>query len=183
MDLFEIKEGQVTFSPQALTLTPFAKLWKRDKKKGKPLANAELAAIYFYADYKSDFSEIYDPEEKLNVIKPVIMGMDPEWEPDDIFQEAVDFYKSRQETVSTILLGDARNAVDKISRFLRGINLNEEVNGRPKHDIKKIADTLGNLSKITESLQKLEEQVKKELQEKESMRGGHAKAIFEDGIV
>jgi len=183
MELFEIKEGQVTFSPQALTLTPFIKLWKRDKKKGKPVANAELAAIYFYADYKSDFSEIYDPEEKLNVIKSVIVGMDSEWEPDEIFEEAVEFYKSRQETVSTILLGDARNAVDKISRFLRGVNLNEEVNGRPKHDIKKIADTLGNLSRITESLQKLEEHVKKELQEKESMRGGHEKAIFEDGIV
>jgi hypothetical protein len=182
MDLFEIKEGQVTFSPQALTLSPFAKLWERDKKKGKPVAIAEMAALYFYADYKSDFSEIYNPTEKLNIIKSVIVGMDDSWKPDKVFKEAVDFYKSRQETVSTILLGDARNAVDKISRFLRGINLNEEVNGRPKHDIKKIADTLGNLSRITESLQKLEEQVKKELQEEESMRGGHAKAIFEDGI-
>ena len=183
MELFEIKEGQVTFAPQALALKPFAKLWKRDKKKGKPRAVAEMAAIYFYTDYKSDFSEIYNPQEKLDVIKSVVTGMDPEWEPDEVFQEAVDFYRSRQETVSTILLGDARNAVDKISRFLREINLEEEVNGRPKHDVKKIADTLGNLSKITESLQKLEEQVKKELQEKESMRGGHEKAIFEDGIV
>ena len=182
MDLFEIKEGQVTFSPQALTLSPFAKLWERDKKKGKSVAIAEMAALYFYADYKSDFSEIYNPTEKLNIIKSVIVGMDDNWKPDKVFKEAVDFYKSRQETVSTILLGDARNAVDKISRFLRGINLNDEVNGRPKHDIKKIADTLGNLSRITESLQKLEEQVKKELQEEESMRGGHAKAIFEDGI-
>jgi len=183
MELFEVKEGQVTFSPQALTLRPFAKLWKRDKKKEKSIAIAEMAAVYFYADYKSDFSEIYNPKEKLDIIKSVVVGMDPEWEPDKIFLEAVEFYKSRQQTVSTILLGDARNAVDKISRFLRVVDLHEEVNGRPKHDIKKIADTLGNLSKITESLQKLEEHVKKELQEVESMRGGHAKAIFEDGIV
>ena len=168
MDLFEIKEGQVTFSPQALALRPFAKLWKRDKKKGKPVAVAEMAAVYFFADYKSDFSEIYNLQEKLDVIKSVVTGMDSEWEPDEVFN---------------ILLGDARNAVDKISKFLRTVDLNEEVNGRPKHDIKKIADTLGNLSRITESLQKLEEQVKKELQEKESMRGGHAKAIFEDGIM
>ena len=183
MELFEIKEGQVAFSPQALTFIAFAKLWKRDKKKGKPIAVAEMAAVYFYADYKSDFSEIYNPQEKLDVIKSVVTGIPSDWEPDALFYEAVDFYKSRQETVSTILLGDARNAVDKISRFLREVNLNEEVNGKPKHDVKKIADTLGNLSRITESLQKLEEQVKKELQEKESMRGGHEKAIFEDGIV
>ena len=103
MDLFEIKEGQVAFSPQALALRPFAKLWKRDKKKGKPVAVAEMAAIYFYADYKSDFSEIYNPQEKLDVIKSVVTGIDAEWEPDELFQEAVDFYKSRQENLNMML--------------------------------------------------------------------------------
>jgi hypothetical protein len=183
MQLFEIKDDLITFSPLALSLKPFRKLWDRDKKQGKPLANAELSAVYFFADYKSDFSEILDDNEKIETIRSVIIGIPKDWVPDSIFFEAVDFYKDRQHTITTILLEDAKSAVSKISSYLRNVDLEEvDNNGKPLHDVKKIADTIGNLSKITESISKLEEQVKKELQSKDSIRGGHSKAIFEDGV-
>jgi len=183
MNLFEIQEDQVTFSPQALMLAPFRAIWDKDKTKAKEQANAELAALYFWVDYKSDFSEIIDVEEKLSIIKSVIVGIDENWEPDEIFNEACEFYKSRQETPATLLLEDARSAVNSVRDFLRTIDMSEEVGGKPKHDIKKIIDSLGQLHKVTEALYELENQVKKQIQQKDdSMRGKKEKSTFEDGI-
>ena len=174
MELFEIKDDQVTFSPEALTLRPFRAIWDKDKSKGKKKAMAEMSAVYFYADYKSDFAEILDKQEKLEVIKSVVVGMPKDWEPSDKFDEAVEFYKERQQTITTVLLEDAKMAISKVSKFLRDVDLDET-------DIKKVSDVLGNLPKTVETINALENSVKKEMQQADTMRGGHTKAIFEDG--
>ncbi len=183
MDLFQIKNDAVAFSPQALMIKPFKALWDRDKKKGKAVATAELAAVYFYADFKSDFSEILDAKEQIDTIKSAVIGMPDKWEPDKVFMEAVKFYKKRQETISTVLLSDSKAAISKISEFLRDVNLTEvDDNGKFIHDIKKINDVIGALPKTIETMGKMEAMVKKELQSADAMRGGHTKATFEDGI-
>jgi hypothetical protein len=183
MELFEVKDDQVTVAPGALMLAPFAALWKRDKTKGKKKALAELSAVFFYADYKSDFSEIMDPKEKLEIIRGFIIGMSEDWEPDELFHVAVDFYKERQQTVSTIILEDAKAAISKISSFLRNVDLTEQdENGKFVHDIKKINDTIGGLPKTVETIAALERTVKKELQAKDSLRGNKEKSLMEDGI-
>lgn len=183
MELFEIKKDQVTFSPQALTLKPFYDIWKRDKSKDKTIAVCELAAVYFYTDYKSDFSTMLEDDEKLKTIKSVIVGMPEDWEPDELFHVACKFYAEMQETHTTLLLQDAQFAVASVRKFLRGLDMTEEVGGKPKHDLKKTIDSLGQLNKVTESLDALEEQVKKKIQQKQdTVRGGKGKAAFEDGI-
>lgn len=182
MNLFEIKEDALTFSPQALALEPFAKLWNRDKSKGKAVAIAELSAVYYYADYKSDFKDIIDPLEQLDLIKSFVIGMPKKWKPDDDFDNAVAFYKDRQKTVSTVLLEKAKSTVTKISDFLDYVDLMEvDDNGKLVHDVKKIADTMGNLPKVIETINKLEEAVKKDIDHKDSLRGGHTKSMMEDG--
>ena len=184
MELFELKNGEVTFAPQAIQLMPFNALWKRDKSKDKRVAVAELAAVYFYADYKSDFSTIVDEQERLELVSQLVIGLPSGWKPDKQFNEAVDFYKQSQRTISTILLEDSRNAVAKVSKYLKEIDLDQvDAKGHKVNDIKKIADTLGNINRITESLAKLEEQVKKDILEKsDKLRGNRPKSIFEDGI-
>jgi len=184
MNLFELKSDQVTFSPQALMLEPFNNLWKRDKSKGKSVANAELAAVYFYTDYKSDFAEIMNEEEKLSIIKSVIVGMDKSWKPDKLFTEACEYYRARMETPATLLLEDVRVTVANVRKFLRNIQMEDvDDNGKPIHNIKQIIDSLGAIHKVTESLFELEEQVKKERRQiKDSLKGGREKAIFEDGV-
>tara|TARA_R110002126_G_scaffold127296_1_gene269501 strand:- start:19657 stop:20211 length:555 start_codon:yes stop_codon:yes gene_type:complete len=184
MELFEIKNDQATFSPIALTLKPFAALWKRDKTKGKKIAISEMAALYFYVDYKSDFSTMLDSDEKLKLIKSVILGMPDKWEPDDIFKEACSFYDSMQETEATLLLEDAQYAIQSVRKFLRTVDLQTmDDRGKPIHDVKKIIDSLGSLHKVTEAMFELQEQVKKQIQKKDdTVRGGKGKAMFEDGL-
>lgn len=182
MELFEVKDDNVTFSPIALTLKPFRALWDRDKTKGKKKAIAELAAVYFYADFKSDFGDILDPEEKREVIASFVIGLDSKWKPDAKFETAVDFYKERRNTVSTVMLEDAKLAVGKISKFLRNVDLSEQdEHGKFVYDVKKVNDVIGTLPKTLETLANLDKVVKKEIQSSDQMRGGHTKAIFEDG--
>jgi hypothetical protein len=184
MELFEIKNDQVAFSPVALKIDVFHDIWKRDKSKDKKVATAELAAVYFYTDYKSDFSTMLDDKEKLKLIKSVIVGMPEDWEPDELFEEACSFYNEMQTTEATLLLEDARHAVHSVRSFLRDIDMKDiDDRGKPIHDVKKIIDSLGQLHKVTEALFELEEQVKKQIQKKENtIRGGREKALFEDSI-
>ena len=184
MELFEIKNDQATFSPTALTLKPFAALWDRDKTKGKKIAISEMAALYFYVDYKSDFSTMLDAEEKLKLIKTVIIGMPEDWEPDEVFDEACSFYDKMQETEATLLLEDAQYAIQSVRKFLRNVDMQDvDDKGKPIHDVKKIIDSLGALHKVTEAMFELQEQVKKQIQKNENtVRGGKGKAMFEDGV-
>jgi hypothetical protein len=183
MELFEVKDGILTFAPQALALKPFKKIWTRDKKKSKLLANAELAAVYFYVDYKSDFSEIHDPKEKLEVIREWVEGLPEDWKPDEVFNEACDFYRERQETIYTSLLEGASIAIGKLDKYFRNIDLEErDLNNRPIHDAKKVKDNLAGLGKLIKDHKELEGEVKKEVQKKASRRGGKEKSIFETGI-
>ena len=69
---------------------------------------------------------------------------------------------------------------------MRSINFNEvEINEKtgeikPKHDIKKFADTIKQIPAIVEALNTLEESVKKEQQAEKGLRGGRQKGLYVD---
>ena len=183
MELFELKDGLVTFSPTALTLEPFKVLWKRDKSKDKIIAILELSYIFHFADYKSDFSDIVEPKERTEEIVKVLFPKESKWKPDEKVQVAIDFYKERSETITTKLLENAMLAVHKVSTYFANVNLEEiDDRGKPIHDAKKLADTVGSLDKLIDSLTKVEEKVKKEKQVKDRMRGNTEMKLFENGI-
>jgi hypothetical protein len=183
MQLFELKDYNLTFSPQALSLKPFKALWDRDKSKDKKRATAELSYIYFFADYKSDFANILDPEDRTREIVTNLSEIKENWEPDAKVQEALDFYNERQKTITTVLLDNARHAVNELSQFLRNVDLELlDERGKPIYDAKKIADTISNLGRVVDSVNSLEDKVKREKDEAATMRGGRSKGLFEDGL-
>lgn len=182
MELFELKDGVLTFSPVALSLEPFKVLWDRDKKKDKLTAISELSFVYYHTDYKSDFIDIVDPEERTEEIIRVVFP-NTKWTPDEKVMFACDFYKERSETITTKLLENAMLGVNKISTYLSTVDLTDtDDRGKPIHDAKKVADTIGALDKLVDSLSKIEEKVKKERQVKDRMRGNTEKKMFEDGL-
>ena len=183
MELFNIVNDNISYSETALLLKPFRALWDRDKSKGKVLANAELATVYFYSDFKSDFYDMLDETEKLEQIKSYVVGLPKDWEPDEVFNEAVKFYKERSQTLSTKLLDSARKGVDKISKYLENVDLDKvDKQGKLLFNAKQFSDTIKGAGDMTESLNKLEQQVKKELTEKKNSVGSRNMNIFENGI-
>lgn len=181
MNLFELVNHRVTFSPEALTLKPFYALWERDKSKDKEVAVAELAAVYFYADYKSDFADLLDEEERIRQIRAYTMNLPQGWKPDPAFNAAVDFYKKRQETITTRLYESALIGIDKIDRHLRTVDFAAvDKSGKPKYNPKQTNDMIKSLGDTMESLKKLNDLIKKEKEDDSSLRGGRSKGFFED---
>lgn len=184
MELFEVDQNNnVTFSPEALTLAPFKKLWTRDRNRLKKNAIEQMSYIYFMCDYKSDYNNIRDLQERSEIVKEACVSDMKGFKEDSDIKAAMKFYTDRSRTVSMSLLENARDAVDRLSIFLATIDFSELDNkGGLKFNPKQISDTIATLGKQVDSLAALEEQVKKEISAKsELLKGGKEKSILEDG--
>ena len=173
MQLFQINEQyKIDIDPVAYTLIPFKKIWDRDKSKDKSKARKELAFIYFSIDYKSDFYNIPEVEQReIEVIKHIFEK--EKWSPDKAIKEAQEFYKERQKTFSLVLLENALLGLGKLSEYFRTIDFTE-------YDPKKFADTVRQLPAIIESLKKTEDSIQREQEQGKKKKGGRDKAIYED---
>ena len=182
MNLFEIKNNKLVFSPEAIAIAPFKVLYEKDTSKTKERAVAELAALYYFVDYKSDFSNILEENTKLHEIVSIIPDLGKDWKPYLEWNAAVEYYKKIQETPSLKLISSARNGLSKIEKFFNSIDLQSvDKSGKPKYSAKQLLDTINQVPKAIESMNMLEEQIKKELEQKNNkLRGGRAKGDYAD---
>ena len=158
MKLFNlnVKTYEVEWEESVLVLAPFKALFDRDKSKHKDRATKELSYIWFFGDMKSDYKQELDEELRSeDIIRD--LKLPKNWKPDNLVKEAIEFYKKRSRTVTSRLLEDAYLAVSKISAYLRDINLDETTTDargivRPKHDVKKVADTIKLIPQLLEAL-------------------------------
>jgi hypothetical protein len=183
MKLFDLQNNQLIISEEAYALVPFKAVWDRDKTKLKETALAELAYIYFMEDFKSDFTDIVNPEERSKEIIP-ILTLSKTWKEDKIVRIAREFYRERSEEILPLLfLRDVKVAVDKMREQFRQVDfLATDKNGKLKYDLEKFARVVEKSAGLLESLAKLEQMVKKEIQSKKDMVGSKIKATFEDGM-
>lgn len=183
MRLFDLINNQLVISEEAYILTPFKKLWDRDKTKDKERALAELGYIYFMEDFRSDFSDITKEEERAVEVKSSI-SLPNNWKEDNLVKAAREFYRKRSEEITPLLLlKDAKIVIDKMREFYREVDfLALDKNGKSKYDIDKVARVVERSAGIFENLTKLEQMVKKEVQAKRDKVGTKTKAIFEDGV-
>lgn len=185
MNLFEMNNGVLQIQPEAYALEPFKALWIRDKSKNKDNAIRELSFVYFMVDFTSDFADILEDSAREVEVKKSL-NLETSWKPDKLVQSAMDFYRSRQETVALKLLEDSRLGISKLSNYIRDINFNDvEINEKtgevkPTHDIKKFADTIKQIPAIIAALKELEDTVKKEREAEKGLRGGRSKGMYAD---
>lgn len=178
MNLFELKGSDVIFSPQALELAPFKALWDRDTTPDKSRARQELAFVWFFSDFKSDFSDLLDDEERRKAIIEVIPIV-----PDDLVEQAISFYEERQSTINTEMLKSAKGAAKKIKDYYDSVDFSLVTpRGQPVFDIKKVQDSLRTLKDTIVGLDELQTQVQKELESKGNMKGNRSKRLMEDGL-
>lgn len=183
MELFELEDNIVKFAPQALVLKPFLALWKRDRSKDKKVAVAELSLIYYIADYRSDYSRYVDEETKYSEVKDVI-DLPSSWKPDDKFLEAVELYKELQKTPAIEALETARLLLYKAKTFIKDLDFSEKnERGQYLHKIESSIRYVKDLEGALDSLDKVEERVKKQIEKKREFKGQLEPAMFEDGDV
>lgn len=183
MNLFEIENNIVVFSPQALLIKPFKDIWDSDKSKDKSRAAKYLGFIYYMADQRSDFMHILDEKERIEEIKK-FMDLPPAFKgTGKSYIKAIQFYKQLSETTSTRLLTSTRLVIKKISKFLDDIDMDERDprSNKPIHDIGKITASVEKIPKLIKALNEVEKEVVKE-KELKAQSGNKTSGMFEGGM-
>lgn len=183
MKLFILDEKyNLKIDPAAYALKQFKEIWDRDKSSNKRQALSELAYIYYMQDYKSDFYEISDLNERS---EQIIMNLDfgNKINPDDeVIKEAMEFYAKTSKTKTMLLLEDAYGSIDKLRDYFKNVDLEAvDGNGKLLHDSTKLMNNISKLADLVDGLQKLEFLVRKEQQADGKLRAGREKGMFEDG--
>ena len=112
-------------------------------------------------------------------------GLDADFKIDEKLQEAMECYRQHTITTSTLLLEDARAAVDKVRKFLTEVDLNKVdiKTGKPIYTVNTITAALRQLPQLAKDLQETEKIVTKEIEAVGRARGGNErKKAFEDGV-
>lgn len=107
--LFVIKNGDLVINKvEVLTIPSFTKILRRDKgSKGdsngakKLIAFKEFAYIFHVADIKSTPNRNGYDASKAHAYAIEKVGLEPDWKPDDVVEEAINDYKDEQENIAT----------------------------------------------------------------------------------
>jgi hypothetical protein len=178
--LFEFNDDfEVEINPQVLTLSCFKKVL--DKYKDKRYGISELSYIAFMCNPKSEYSDIRDEKERSEAIL-LSMSESDKLKIDKVTQEAIDFYKSRSHTPTSLYLDRVLNALDKTGRYFDDVDYSErDMKGSLVYDPKKVIDSIKESPKLMQAIRELKEQIKKEQEIEGSIRGSGQKGIYEDG--
>jgi len=179
MNLLSLDEhSNLIVAPEAYVIKVFSDILERDKSDKKTQALHELGYVYFMTDYRSDFFDISDKQQRsVEIITNLNFKIDPE---DPLILKAIEFCESKKNKL-ILLLEDANRAIDKIRDYFNEVDLTiTDDNGKLIHDSSKLLANVSNLSKVVTGITELEMQVKKSMQTDSKKRGGQEKGVFED---
>lgn len=185
MKLIEYINYEIKISDEALLVKPIRDLYKADKSKTKENFYSQCSVIFFMVDPRSTYNYITNPKERLEIIKQQ-EGLPKDFKIDDKLNEAMEWYKKHTFTTSTLLLEDARIAVDKVRKFLRDVDLNaiDEKTGKPIYTVNTITAAIKQLPQLAKDLKETEKALAMELEDLGKARGGNdSKSLMDDGIL
>lgn len=180
MKLVTIDNYQLKVADEALLIKPIRKLFNQDRSASKEQFYKQMSYMYFMIDPRSTYSYILNEEERANAIIEQ-EGLDKDFKPSPLLQEAMEVYKKHTITPSQELLNAALIAAHTVSNFLKKPDILEDVDdkGKPKYQISSITAALKNVEGIVSSLQNLQKKVESELTEQSKTRGNQELTIFD----
>ena len=127
----------------------------------------ELSAVYFFGDHRSPYMA-YEEKDRWDQIKEVLkVNVNPK------IKAAIHKYNELSETSAVKLLKAARESVTKLEKYFRDVDLTlADDHGKPIFHAKDLISNLSNMAKVVQSLDDLEELVKKQQQKDNPNRGG-----------
>ena len=178
-NLFEFDEDyNIVMSPQAMGINVFRNV--RDKYKEIALGIQEMNYIIYLLHPKSDFSDLRNEEERSDaIIESIHRGK--ELRLDKITEEAIDFYKERYYNSKINFLNSALDTLNKTKEYLDDIDFTEKDDkGGLVYDPKKVVDLIAQSPKLMAAIKELEDQIRKEEEIENSVRGSGKKGVYED---
>lgn len=181
MKLVTIENYQLKVADEALLIKPIRKLFNQDRSASKEQFYKQMSYMYFMIDPRSTYSYILNEEERAKAIIEQ-EGLDKDFKPSALLQEAMGIYKKHTITPSQELLNAALIAARTVSNFLMKPDIleQEDDKGKPKYQISSITAALKNVEGIVATLQNLQKKVEEELIEQGKTRGSQELTIFDD---
>ena len=174
MRLFARRDYKLTVDPLVYTIKSFKKLDQRDRTVNKSQLEKELAFIYFVYDPRSDLQFIVDEQDRIEKARELI-GLDNKFKIDNDLQKAIDVYLSMTETSASLLIKDLKVGVEKLRRYLRDAEVDDET-------FDKYTRALKELIPLSQKLSETERTVIKEVEEISNSRGDKAMTILDSGF-
>lgn len=181
MKLVRVDNYQLKVQDELLLLTPFRKLYKKDKTRDKGNFIEFLTLIYYVYDPRSDYSYIVNEKERLKEVCET-NGINKE-KFTDLEQECIDLYKQLTTTISNELLRSTKIAISKVRQFLENLDMNAvDDKGKPLYTISSVTTAIRQIPQLAKDVMDAEKAIAKELQEQGRVRGGAELHVMEDGI-
>jgi hypothetical protein len=197
MGIFREENHKIIISPECKLIPEFKALIARDKDKEKRVSFQEMSFVYFVTDYKSPYC-IYPKEERVARVKREL-GLDADWKPDNLVNAACEKYNELQRTPSISSLVAIRESLLTSTRVIETLRSRidesltnyqdppEDGEQNSLEDITEIVTAVSSLLVLADKLPKaintiedLEEKVKKEQSNEKKIRGGGNINQFED---
>ena len=178
MNIFTIEGLSPTITAEGLLIPEYKAIWDADKSKDKKDAINRLAYVYFATDYKSIYLSF------TKAIRDERLGedfmQDPKYRPDMLVQAAINKYEQLQQTPTMNFLKAARHAMQETENYFMNIDYTErDTRGNAVYKGTEVTKMLKDCAGIKDSLDKLEEAVKKEQSNGAIARGGGSGGLFE----
>lgn len=186
MKLFQIENFEPVPTDEFFMIEEFKELYTvkynmgEDDKTGKlrRRGSCEARYIYFMYDHRSEFAKYSADERHQESLESA--GLPLDYKISVKLQAAIDKYVKMLDSRNLRLLRGANAAVDKLSDYLNKVDFTAvDSNGKPTYDPKDLISNIGNLGKVIEGLDKLEEQVLKEEGSESTTRGSAEKGRLE----
>ena len=179
IELLKVEDNYAVPNPEVRALPEFRDLIARDRgsngdSQGRKKLQAckELAWIYFMYDPLSPYQAL-EEEERYPRVGSAVFD-DKKYTPDKTVKKAAKRYQEMVTTLPVRLLQSAREGSYTIIKYLKSVDLtDEDEKGKPKHKVNDVIRALERMGEITDSLEKLEERVKKQRDKEVEVRGGY----------
>lgn len=177
--IFDILNGEVLITAEALAIPAFKSIWDADKSKSKGKATDEIKYVAYLCDSMKSPYKDFPEYDKEKIIKKDIFG-DENWQPSECVKSACSKYLAMVETPVTRLLKASKSAVDKLALYLEAVDFDKlDSNGKP-YSARDVVFNLGNIGNLVKSLNLLEEAARREQMENTKVQGNTEVGYFED---
>jgi hypothetical protein len=190
MKLFKEDNFNIIINPEAKLIPEFKKIITNDKDRKKRNAHRHLSYIYFMCDYRSPYSIYPEEERKQRLSKDLQLNNDDAIS--KLIKSGMDKYNQLQRTPTITNLKAIKEGLLTSAKVINALreqienSLDEVHNDDGKDvgiimkDVTKLLQVSEQIPKAIDTINSLEEKVKKEQANESKIRGGGTKGMFED---
>lgn len=173
--IFDVVDGKVIITPEALLISPFEEIWNSDKSTGKKVATEKIKFIWFYSDSGSPYNQNYSEEVRgkhivIDVLKDKSYKITKDMT--DGCNKYVELYTRAEER----LVDGAEMAIYQMDKYYRTVDFTK----LGENDIKRVSDSIVALPKLVQAIKDARKAAQSDESSSNKVRGGASVGLFEN---